>query len=310
MFRKPKKKVRNKRKTFEDDTDDVVEGENSTSELIEEARKASTTTTSIGNNVNSKRVKKPKQQDNRVMHQYEAASKGRVSEKDLATRQAQHHPEEKSNKTDQETNGPGASASRGDDGIFRNKTRNKFHAGPIKSSTFVRTTCRFDYQPDVCKDYKDTGFCGFGDTCIYLHDRGDTMTGWQLEQQWEEQRKKEQTDKELKAFADGKEFNDQNNNNADVQPGDDGLPFACFLCRQPFTNPVVTSCNHYFCEKCIMDHVRQDAKNACPICNKDTHGVFNRPIKLITKKRRLVGSSASWQEFAEASKNKSTTNED
>lgn len=22
--------------------------------------------------------------------------------------------------------------------------------------------CRWDYQPDICKDYKETGFCGFG----------------------------------------------------------------------------------------------------------------------------------------------------
>jgi RING finger protein 113A len=54
--------------------------------------------------------------------------------------------------------------------VFRDETRNKFHAGPLKASSFVRTTCRFDYQPDIYKDYKDTGFCGFGETCIYLHD--------------------------------------------------------------------------------------------------------------------------------------------
>lgn len=26
--------------------------------------------------------------------------------------------------------------------------------GPIRAPQFVRNTCRFDYQPDVCKDYK------------------------------------------------------------------------------------------------------------------------------------------------------------
>ena len=30
---------------------------------------------------------------------------------------------------------------------------------------------------------------------------------------------------------------------------EDELPFACFICRQPFNNPVVTKCKHYFCEK-------------------------------------------------------------
>lgn len=38
--------------------------------------------------------------------------------------------------------------------------------GPIKAGPDnVRTITVVDYQPDVCKDYKDTGFCGFGDTC-------------------------------------------------------------------------------------------------------------------------------------------------
>jgi hypothetical protein len=34
--------------------------------------------------------------------------------------------------------------------------------GPIRAPSFVRSTARFDYQPDICKDYKETGFCGYG----------------------------------------------------------------------------------------------------------------------------------------------------
>ena len=34
--------------------------------------------------------------------------------------------------------------------------------GPIKASTNVRTITVTDFAPDVCKDYKQTGFCGFG----------------------------------------------------------------------------------------------------------------------------------------------------
>jgi RING finger protein 113A len=29
--------------------------------------------------------------------------------------------------------------------------------GPIKAPTNVRITQRFDYQPDICKDFKETG---------------------------------------------------------------------------------------------------------------------------------------------------------
>lgn len=34
--------------------------------------------------------------------------------------------------------------------------------GPIKAPTNVRTITVTDFAPDVCKDYKQTGFCGFG----------------------------------------------------------------------------------------------------------------------------------------------------
>ena len=34
--------------------------------------------------------------------------------------------------------------------------------GPMRASGNIRSTVRWDYQPDICKDYKETGFCGFG----------------------------------------------------------------------------------------------------------------------------------------------------
>ena len=52
----------------------------------------------------------------------------------------------------------------------------------------MRTTARFDYDPSICKDYKETGTCGYGDSCIYLHDRSDYKSGWQIEQEWKDKR--------------------------------------------------------------------------------------------------------------------------
>ena len=40
--------------------------------------------------------------------------------------------------------------------------------GPLRASQHIRTTVRFDYQPDICKDYKETGFCGYGDSCKFV----------------------------------------------------------------------------------------------------------------------------------------------
>lgn len=57
--------------------------------------------------------------------------------------------------------------------------------GPLRACAHVRPTTMFDYQPNICKDYKQTGYCGYGDSCKFLHDRGDYKLGWQLEKEWE-----------------------------------------------------------------------------------------------------------------------------
>lgn len=39
--------------------------------------------------------------------------------------------------------------------------------GPIRAPAYLRSTVRWDYQPDICKDYKETGYCGFGGNICY-----------------------------------------------------------------------------------------------------------------------------------------------
>ncbi|KAK2196743.1 bifunctional Zinc finger [Babesia duncani] len=74
--------------------------------------------------------------------------------------------------------------------------------GPVRASaTNVRTTLRIDYQPDVCKDYKETGYCGFGDTCKFLHDRSDYKSGWQIEKEWQQQQQRRQEKTQAKIDA-------------------------------------------------------------------------------------------------------------
>jgi RING finger protein 113A len=62
-------------------------------------------------------------------------------------------------------------------------------AGPLRSNQYARVTTFIDYKPDLCKDYNETGYCGFGDTCKFLHDRGDYKRGWELDKEWEEKMK-------------------------------------------------------------------------------------------------------------------------
>uniref|UniRef100_A0A7S3EHB8 C3H1-type domain-containing protein n=1 Tax=Rhodosorus marinus TaxID=101924 RepID=A0A7S3EHB8_9RHOD len=123
--------------------------------------------------------------------------------------------------------------------------------GPKKAPSNLRASVRFDYQPDICKDYKETGFCGFGDACIFLHDRGDYKSGWQLEKEWDEANAKKKL--KLKSGKTDQDDDIEDQQKADVKKGKQELPFACFICRKPFIRPIVTLCQHYFDEKCALD---------------------------------------------------------
>ncbi|ODV83524.1 hypothetical protein CANARDRAFT_29962 [[Candida] arabinofermentans NRRL YB-2248] len=44
---------------------------------------------------------------------------------------------------------------------------------PKPAPTHIKTTMVMDYQADVCKDFLKNGYCGFGDTCKFLHYRDE-----------------------------------------------------------------------------------------------------------------------------------------
>ncbi|KAF9105217.1 hypothetical protein BGX27_009724 [Mortierella sp. AM989] len=178
----------------------------------------------------------------------------------------------------------GLEESTGDDGLYKGlagykshvqkseTTNSKIRVGPLRASANIRVTNRFDYQPDICKDYKETGFCGYGDSCIYMHDRGDYKAGWQLDQEWEA----EQRAKKL-ALIEGLDGDSESSSDDDNE-----VPFACLICREEFKHPVVTKCNHYFCEKCALQRYRKSPK--CAACQAPTGGLFNSVSKDFLKK--------------------------
>ncbi|KAL5208873.1 hypothetical protein ABZP36_033308 [Zizania latifolia] len=127
-----------------------------------------------------------------------------------------------------------------------------------------------DYKPDICKDYKETGYCGYGDSCKFMHDRGDYKSGWQLEKDWEEA---EKARKRRIAMGAGDGSDGEAGEEEDDDDDEEALPFACYICRQPFVDPVITKCKHYFCEHCALKHHSKNKK--CFVCNKPTLGIFN-----------------------------------
>ncbi|KAI0990125.1 hypothetical protein GJ496_000400 [Pomphorhynchus laevis] len=143
--------------------------------------------------------------------------------------------------------------------------------GPIRAPMNVRVTTRWDYQPDICKDYKETGFCGFGDSCKFLHDRSDYKFGWQLEQ--EENFARSGNDNQP-----GKDFDRISSSDDDHEE----LPFKCIICRQSFTNPVATKCLHYFCESCALENYKQRGSR-CFACGSDTEGRFTTAKRLLSR---------------------------
>ncbi|XP_045782654.1 E3 ubiquitin-protein ligase RNF113A [Maniola jurtina] len=141
--------------------------------------------------------------------------------------------------------------------------------GPIRAPANLRATVRWDYQPDICKDYKETGFCGFGDSCKFLHDRSDYKHGWQLEREEIQPKEGGGGDSDYEIHS------------------DEELPFKCFICRNSFTDPVVTRCKHYFCEKCALANYKKSTR--CFICNAQTSGVFNPAAELQAKLKARAG---------------------
>ena len=86
--------------------------------------------------------------------------------------------------------------------------------------------------------------------------------------QWEENQRKQKCEEALVAFGE--------TSAQPAAPADDGLPFACLICREPWTsssNPVVTKCEHYFCEKCALAHFTKTWR--CFVCAEQTGGIFN-----------------------------------
>jgi RING finger protein 113A len=165
---------------------------------------------------------------------------------------------------------------------FIQKNPEKKQLGPQKAPTNVRTITVTDFAPDVCKDYKQTGFCGFGDSCKFLHAREDYKQGWQLDKEWEKAGKKDK-----KPGGAGKDREAEGMDDEEKMLMD--IPFACIICKESYKSPVVTKCGHYFCEKCAMTRYMKDKKKQCAHCGSDTQGSFGvaKKLKELLAKKKI-----------------------
>lgn len=171
--------------------------------------------------------------------------------------------------------------------------------GPMKAASNIRTITVTDYAPDVCKDYKQTGFCGFGDNCKFLHAREDYAAGWKLDREWEMSNKGKKPGGTVVASANrsGAETAEEKAEKADMALLEK-IPFACIICKKGYKTPVQTKCGHYFCEGCALSRNRRDP--TCAACGEKTNGVFKAARNLQKLLERKKGYEEKQKAEAEA----------
>ncbi|KAJ5518349.1 hypothetical protein LT330_006030 [Penicillium expansum] len=158
--------------------------------------------------------------------------------------------------------------------------------GPVKAATNVRTITVTDFAPDVCKDWKQTGYCGFGDSCKYLHSREAYKAGWELDRDWEVNTKGKQLSGRVVSQRKGAGKITEEDEDDDEDELLESIPFACIICLKPYQEPIITKCGHYFCEACALQRYRKTP--SCAACGEGTGGVFNvaKKLKALLDKKR------------------------
>ena len=124
---------------------------------------------------------------------------------------------------------------------------------PAISERRVHSGQQIDLQQNMCKDFYETGYCGFGDSCKFLHQRpSEGLSAWE---------KNEPTHEKSGA----------------EDPG------TCGSCGQTWDDctspPCRTNCGHFFCEACFF----ADCVKTCKKCGKNTEGVCHAADHLLTK---------------------------
>ncbi|KAL6940761.1 hypothetical protein ACO0QE_004677 [Hanseniaspora vineae] len=127
-----------------------------------------------------------------------------------------------------------------------------------ESNSYHKVNVLMDYQPDVCKDYKLTGFCGYGDSCKFIHSRDDFIKGTRTNIDWKTGQPR----------------------STQLQSKD--IPSKCAICKKDYSKPIRTSCKHYFCQKCFLQRLEETPE--CFVCGKNTQGVMKPAGKLMKKK--------------------------
>lgn len=139
----------------------------------------------------------------------------------------------------------------------------------------IRKTCRFDYQPEICKDFYETGYCGYGDNCKFIHDRSLTKSSLVQDKEYEEslKRKAEESEAELKKQQEEEAKEEERKKHEKEKET------ICPKCKGAYDSertPMTMKCGDWICCDCAVGCKK------CPVCDKATGGVF----KAVNRKKR------------------------
>jgi len=117
-----------------------------------------------------------------------------------------------------------------------------------------------------------------------MHDRGDFQSGWEIDIEWNKKQKEKARQRALDSL-------EAENRGDQVEEEDVGPNLECPLCHKEFKDPVLSRCDHVFCESCALKNPKR-----CRVCDKPTGGTFAvaklQRAQLLEKKRKIADREA------------------
>lgn len=134
---------------------------------------------------------------------------------------------------------------------------------PNSSDVVDNKKIYMDYEPLLCKEYKLKGYCGYGDTCKFIHSRDDYINENKLtKKHWKNSQENKVEEKKVEVVLKKSDL--------------------CGVCKLSFDSDLSKKfiqliCQHVFCKSCFMERLKMN-KMDCPECGHDSKGTM-KPYK-------------------------------
>lgn len=125
-----------------------------------------------------------------------------------------------------------------------------------KSSSAINPSHSFDYQQNICKDFRKKGYCRYGDECKFVHEREYEFTS-------QPEHRRNFSIKPAKSQTLPKPTRRPSCGENDTE--------KCAVCCNPPQNTVRVPCGHLCCEVCFIESAGQE-DSKCSHCSEPIKG--------------------------------------